>query len=408
MGRALDAGGRDISIHAPRAGCDEPRRGPIVHTAISIHAPRAGCDCAGRGAGRELPDFNPRTPCGVRPALVVSMSGRVRISIHAPRAGCDARDGCGNEHGRISIHAPRAGCDFFCAFLARRSWISIHAPRAGCDDAALDKYIDSLYISIHAPRAGCDAASTKITPMSWISIHAPRAGCDFQQNSVACFLVDFNPRTPCGVRRNFAYVAGEDSDFNPRTPCGVRRQVRPIWLSQLQFQSTHPVRGATRKTRQANRPERFQSTHPVRGATPSVMPDAFIHVISIHAPRAGCDHPRQRKRRRCDISIHAPRAGCDVGADQQRVVVGQFQSTHPVRGATVSDSIARLDPTDFNPRTPCGVRPDVAVKLTIPSAISIHAPRAGCDHLPPRIMPRLANFNPRTPCGVRPLRPMHD
>ena len=36
----------------------------------------------------------------------------------------------------------------------------------------------------------------------------------------------------------------------------------------------------------------FQSTRPLRGATPSVMPDAFIHVISIHAPLAGRDEPK--------------------------------------------------------------------------------------------------------------------
>ena len=78
---------------------------------ISIHAPREGCD-----------RFTPQGhPGGV-------------ISIHAPREGCDARQG-GRQDGRrdISIHAPREGCDLMiCGMDATRS-ISIHAPREGCD-----------------------------------------------------------------------------------------------------------------------------------------------------------------------------------------------------------------------------------------------------------------------------------
>ena len=34
------------------------------------------------------------------------------------------------------------------------------------------------------------------------------------------------------------------------------------------------------------------------------------------------------------ISIHAPREGCDPGGDTAEAVAGSFQSTHPVRGAT--------------------------------------------------------------------------
>ena len=34
----------EISIHAPREGCDEPRALIFSVTAISIHAPREGCD----------------------------------------------------------------------------------------------------------------------------------------------------------------------------------------------------------------------------------------------------------------------------------------------------------------------------------------------------------------------------
>ena len=34
----------------------------------------------------------------------------------------------------------------------------------------------------------------------------------------------------------------------------------------------------------------------------------------------------------------------------------KFQSTHPLRGATAEGKLDGDDDSDFNPRTPCGVR----------------------------------------------------
>ena len=81
-----------------------------------------------------------------------------------------------------------------------------------------------LPISIHAPREGCDdAMMQRKAAEETISIHAPREGCDI-------FNTDF-------------------------------RAVR------VQFQSTHPARGATCGEVDANHMIVFQSTHPARGAT---------------------------------------------------------------------------------------------------------------------------------------------
>ena len=74
------------------------------------------------------------------------------------------------------------------------------------------------------------------------------------------------------------------------------------------------------------------------------------------------------------ISIHAPREGCDVNSDFNVYYRPKFQSTHPVRGATL------------------GYRPKSA-KLDI----SIHAPREGCDRIQPQYATHRQNFNPRTP-----------
>ena len=57
----------------------------------------------------------------------------------------------------------------------------------------------------------------------------------------------------------------------------------------VQFQSTHPVRGATVFSSSFLALMAFQSTHPVRGATAKSSVCANFWVISIHAPREGCD-----------------------------------------------------------------------------------------------------------------------
>ena len=57
--------------------------------------------------------------------------------------------------------------------------------------------------------------------------------------------------------------------------------------------------------------------------------------ISIHAPREGSDgHPREHLDHHA-ISIHAPREGSDTAARRRENPMRQFQSTLPVRGATV-------------------------------------------------------------------------
>ena len=191
-----------------------------------------------------------------------------------------------------------------------------------------------------------------------ISIHAPLAGCD-----------------SCGLTQK---QIGEH--FNPRTPCGVRPGAWTSWVMPSRFQSTHPLRGATR----------WQAAQRM-GVS-----------ISIHAPLAGCDSSTACPKLRRKISIHAPLAGCDRAL---------FESQRGDRY--------------FNPRTPCGVRRFNSICFSSDHHISIHAPLAGCDgetvqysnsllyisiHAPlagcdgglrPAAPLERRYFNPRTPCGVR-------
>ena len=121
----------------------------------------------------------------------------------------------------------------------------------------------------------------------------------------------------------------------------------------LTFQSTHPVRGATVSMPAKLMVFIFQSTHPVRGATGVRQQHDRDAHISIHAPREGCDgDDGQEQSAGGDISIHAPREGCDYLHYLLHCSIKSFQSTHPVRGATLSREYRKAITEDFNPRTP--------------------------------------------------------
>ena len=102
---------------------------------ISIHAPREGCDVRTRSPSWWASDFNPRTPRGVRRLksyLSLALDGEFQ-STHPARGATE-------------------GQPYFCVYTP----ISIHAPREGCD-FAISQQIISAIISIHAPREGCDS-----------------------------------------------------------------------------------------------------------------------------------------------------------------------------------------------------------------------------------------------------------
>ena len=146
------------------------------------------------------------------------------------------------------------------------------------------------FISIHAPRVGCDTLLwLEVYHNTGISIHAPRVGCDHTLLSCVPGFHDFNPRTPCGVRRQARVQSSDQLYFNPRTPCGVRLEIKSTDSINLKFQSTHPVWGATWELVIMKSKFLFQSTHPVWGATCSLLINNSFVGISIHAPRVGCD-----------------------------------------------------------------------------------------------------------------------
>ena len=349
-----------ISIHAPRVGCDLLRGGRLIPLpGISIHAPRVGCDPAAPPDIQGWYDFNPRTPCGVRRPRPRKFPGPAPFQSTHPVWGATLPVEALYHGQGISIHAPRVGCDTAAGRRSTSWWRfqSTHPVWGATASAVLTKY--TLAISIHAPRVGCDRGHGARGADAGISIHAPRVGCD--------------PWAP-------PQVAMPMQNFNPRTPCGVRPNGLPSWCKWERFQSTHPVWGATISWQHMRALAlNFNPRTPcgVRQALQDCQEDDF--AISIHAPRVGCDGPGDLwGGGDLWISIHAPRVGCDFSTPVPRFFQCQFQSTHPVWGATLFPPRCRQPICDFNPRTPCGVR----LRRVVDCAV-------------------FGDFNPRTPCGVR-------
>ena len=193
-----------------------------------------------------------------------------------------------------------------------------------------------LTISIHAPREGCDSLLV-CTRSACVPFRSTPPARGATRGWVWCSprRRNFNPRTPRGVRRPEPQRLKPMSDFNPRTPRGVRPPTKGIMLGGF-FISIHaPREGCDSRCPQPELPKtQFQSTHPARGAT--------------------------------RISTHC-------------CVTCTFQSTHPARGATRCSRGCLDTRSNFNPRTPRGVRP------LFVSAFDQY------DY----------DFNPRTPRGVR-------
>ena len=129
-------------------------------------------------------------------------------------------------------------------------------------------------------------------------------------------------------------------NFNPRSPCGERPAPQSTDDMDEIFQSTLPVRGATLAHLIPLAMPRISIHAPRAGSDPyNAVHIQSLMPISIHAPRAGSDRDYKSGDNTKRISIHAPRAGSDGGYIPQRRQFFLFQSTLPVRGATVKTRI---------------------------------------------------------------------
>ena len=122
--------------------------------------------------------------------------------------------------------------------------------------------------------------------------------------------------------------------FNPRTPCGVRRYFVKAINSSAGFQSTHSLRSATGFLGIRGCRGLFQSTHSLRSATIRVKYEDCPHIVSIHALLAECDlTPAECETYEGGFN---PRTPCGVRPDALVMAwhARRFQSTHSLRSAT--------------------------------------------------------------------------
>ena len=291
-----------------------------VHMAIcniSIHAPREGCDQSVHKTYITPTDFNPRTPRGVRPGSAPASAARWTFQSTHPARGATLQGHQRDPRDRISIHAPREGCDSLfpekqppaeykfqsthpargatkCGhvFLLSLVYFNPRTPRGVRHPVPLCLHLHRLEFQSTHPARGATAGRPRSAARAAISIHAPREGCDAER------------------------------DGGPH--------------AAHEFQSTHPARGATRLLPRPGARQDYFNPRTPRGVR---------LLVAVVGPG------------RLNISIHAPREGCDTDFRAVRVQKFQFQSTHPARGATDSTIRYPGDSVNFNPRTPRGVRP---------------------------------------------------
>ena len=163
----------------PVRGATEAGKAAERHEGVSIHAPRAGRDSYNARLSKFHHRFQSTRPVRGATTIRSLVTNTTIVSIHAPRAGRDPQI-------RFSIISPMQ-------FQSTR-------PVRGATCVACNLDIGGR-VSIHAPRAGRDARACRGWGRRKVSIHAPRAGRDATQQRRFIAAPRFNPRAPCGARR---------------------------------------------------------------------------------------------------------------------------------------------------------------------------------------------------------------
>ncbi len=168
---------------------------------------------------------------------------------------------------------------------------STHPLRGATSTAAKSRPLLLLFQSTH-PLRGATSAMTALDVAGNISIHAPLAGCD--------------------------------------------ETYKIAQMGDAVFQSTHPLRGATCLAKLKDKTDEISIHAPLAGCDLIARPAHHVRLISIHAPLAGRD-PVELIAGLHDGNFN-PRAPCGARPCRRHAQVGAkiFQSTRPLRGATLN------------------------------------------------------------------------
>ena len=234
----------------------------------------------------------------------------------------------------------------------------------------------------------------------------PIRGATLSSISLLRTPCNFNPRAPYGARQITTRHPLIPGNFNPRAPYGARHYVclglsTPICIS---IHAPHTGRDHYGKYLRSHRHSDFNPRAPYGARPRGLRRLVRWHRISIHAPHTGRDHSQPSFGYRIQISIHAPHTGRDGAPVPGFLQALLFQSTRPIRGATMQRKSHLSGPSYFNPRAPYGARPDNVRPFVVAHMISIHAPHTGRDRNITEQLQNDINFNPRAPYGARPFR----
>ena len=167
---------------------------------ISTHAPLAGRDFSLSGVTFVHFDFNPRAPCGARPAPKTMRETMKRFQPTRPLRGATLPKVPKPKKEIISTHAPLAGRDTFPP--SRQSLRIDFNPRAPCGARQGEtghKQYDRKFQPTR-PLRGATKTEKHSRGFNKISTHAPLAGRDLNKSRLQGLVINFNPRAPCGAR----------------------------------------------------------------------------------------------------------------------------------------------------------------------------------------------------------------
>ena len=221
---------------------------------------------------------------------------------------------------------------------------------------------ESIFQSTRPIRGATEQAEPTEMP-SEISIHAPHTGRDLHAERCCARIVGFQSTRPIrGATWETTASDGGFPYFNPRAPYGARR-ITGIFFQFSDFISIH-------------------APHTGRDGC-GLEWGAQLEYFNPRAPYGARRGKMKYLTSRKDISIHAPHTGRDLCACAQSGIFAPFQSTRPIRGATLK-------------RTRNGERRPFQSTRPIRGATPGQGP----------LRPPESNFNPRAPYGARrPMRP---
>ena len=168
-------------------------------------------------------DFNPHAPCGARHSNDGGWTITIPFQSTRPMRGATCHAGSLSWTVTFQSTRPMRGATCVGWRLYFRWSISIHTPHAGRDCIVFSSVQKILQFQSTRPMRGATHVLLIVAQGLGISIHTPHAGRDagrFRRS----LLPQFQPHAPCGARPAY-----------------------PAWAWEaLAFQSTRPMRGATR------------------------------------------------------------------------------------------------------------------------------------------------------------------